>query len=144
VECCVARVQGEAVDLASIRSQAKLGEFKQGELAKPHRRTIFEFDFGKAAFRCRKLKAFLDRGIHWSIGPFRNIRPLQASLALDKAEADNPGAGIRLARGDRDPQEKRRAEPQQHARDGLFFGCHGPPPQNTEKALRGHLHPTLI
>jgi hypothetical protein len=97
MECCVAHTHGEAVDLASVRSQGKLGEFKQGKLAEPHRRAVLEFNFGKGTFRCGELKAFLERSIHGGFGPIRNVRSLHRNLALHKTEANHPGMGIGLA-----------------------------------------------
>jgi hypothetical protein len=99
MECRIALVQREAVDFASVGSQAKLGEFKHGNLAKPYRRAVLEFNFGKAAFRSRKFKAFLDRGVHRGFGPIGNVRPLYRDIALDKTEANNPGVRISLAPG---------------------------------------------
>jgi hypothetical protein len=135
MECCVAHVQGEAVDFASVRSQGKLGKFKHGKLAEPHRRAVLEFNFGKAALRRRKLEAFLDRSVHWGLGPFGNIRPLHRNIALDETEANNAGVRISLARCCSNPQKNPRTEPQQNSRYRLFDGCHGPPPQNPEKGL---------
>jgi hypothetical protein len=132
-ECCVAHVHGEAVDFASIGSQGKLGEFKHGKLAEPHGRAVFEFNFGKAAFRRRKLEAFLDGSVHWGFGPIRKVRPLHRDMALDKTEANNARVRISLPRCCGDPQKNRRTKPHQNSRCRLFDGCHGPPPQTPRK-----------
>jgi hypothetical protein len=99
MECRIALGQCEAIDFASVVSQGKLGEFKQGKLAKPYRRAVLEFNFGKAAFRRRKFEAFLDRGVHRGFCPIGNARPLYRDIALDKTEANNAGVRISLAPG---------------------------------------------
>jgi hypothetical protein len=76
MEGCVARVHGKAVDLTSVGSQAKLGEFEEGKLAEPGRRGVLEFHLGKAVLRRRKLEAFLERSVHRGFSPLRNVRPL--------------------------------------------------------------------
>jgi hypothetical protein len=76
VECRIASLQSEAVDFAPIGSQSELGELEQGELAEPYRRTVLEFDLGKAVLSGRKLKAFLDRGVHGGFGPIGDLGPL--------------------------------------------------------------------
>jgi hypothetical protein len=144
MECCVAHAHGEAVDFASLRSQGKLGEFKQGKLAQPHRRAVLEFNFGKGAFRRGELKAFLERSVHGGFGPIRNVGPLHRNLALDKTEANHPGVGIRLARCGGNPKKNCCTEPQQDSCYWLFRGCHGPPPQTAEKGPTGHFHLTPI
>jgi hypothetical protein len=105
MECRIALVHREAVDLASVGSQGKLGEFKHGKLAKPYRRAVLEFNFGKAAFRSRKFEAFLDRGIHRGFGPISNVRPLYRDIALDKTKANNTGVRISLAPGRGNPKK---------------------------------------
>jgi hypothetical protein len=76
MEGCVARVHGKAVDLTSVGSQGKLGEFEQGKLAEADRRAVLEFNLGKAVLRGRKLEAFLERSVHRGFSPLRNVRPL--------------------------------------------------------------------
>jgi hypothetical protein len=144
MECRIALVQGEAVDFASVGSQGKLGEFKHGKLAKPYRRAVLEFNFGKAAFRSRKLEAFLDRRVHRGFGPIGNVRPLYRNIALDKTEANNAGVRISLAPNCGSRQKNRRTEPQQNSCYRLFHGCHGPPRQNTEKGLTSHPNLTPV
>jgi len=114
VECCVAHVQGEAVDFASVRSQSKLGELKHGKLAEPHRRAVLEFNFGKAAFRRRKLEAFLERRVDWGLGPIRHVRPLYRNMALDKTEANDARLRISLAPCGGNPEKNGCTEPQQN------------------------------
>jgi hypothetical protein len=111
MECRIALVQREAVDFASVGSQGKLGELEQGKLAEPHCRAVLELNFGKAAFRSRKLEAFLDRGVHRGFGPIRNVRPLDRNTALDKTEANNAGVRIGLAPSCGHPKKNRRTEP---------------------------------
>jgi hypothetical protein len=105
MECRIALGHREAVDLASVGTQGKLGEFKRGKLAKPHRRPVLEFNFGKAAFRRRKFEAFLDRGVDRGFGPIGNVRPLYRDIALDKTEANNAGVRISLAPGCGNPKK---------------------------------------
>jgi hypothetical protein len=99
MECPIALVHREAVDFASVGSQGKLGEFEHGKLAKPYRRAVLEFNFGKAAFRSRNLEAFLDRGVHRGFGPIGIVRPLYRDIAFDKTKANNTGVRISLAPG---------------------------------------------
>jgi hypothetical protein len=106
MKCRIAVVQGEAVDFAPVGTQGKLGEFKHGKLAKPHRRAVLEFNFGKAAFRSRKFEAFLDRGVRRGFGPVGNVRPLHRDIALDKTKANNTGVRISLAPGCGNPKKK--------------------------------------
>jgi hypothetical protein len=114
MECCVAHVQGEAVDFASVRSQSKLGELKHGKLAEPHRRAVLEFNFGEAAFRRRKLEAFLERCVDWGLGPIRHVRPLYRNMALDKTEPNDARLRISLAPCAGNPEKNRCTEPQQN------------------------------
>jgi hypothetical protein len=95
----IARGHGEAVDFASVGTQGKLGEFKHGKLAKPYRRAVFEFNFGKAAFRSRKFEAFLDRSVRRGFGPVSNVRPLYRDIALDETKANNTRVRISLTPG---------------------------------------------
>jgi hypothetical protein len=105
MECRIALVHREAVDFASVGPQGKLGEFKHGKLAKPYRRAVLEFNFGKAAFRSRKFEAFLDRGVRRGFGPIGNVRPLYCDTALDKTKANNTGVRISLAPGCDNPKK---------------------------------------
>jgi hypothetical protein len=104
MECRIALVYREAVDFASVRTQGKLGEFKQGKLAKAYRRAVLEFNFRKAAFRSRKSEAFLDRGVDRGFGPIGNVRPLYRDTALDKTKANNTGVRISQAPGCGNPE----------------------------------------
>jgi hypothetical protein len=108
MECRIALGHREAIDFVSVGIQGKLGEFKQGKLAKPHRRAVLEFNFGKATFRRRKAEAFLDRGVDRGFGPIGNVRPLHRDIALDKTEANNAGVRISLAPGCGSPKKNGR------------------------------------
>jgi len=89
IESSVPLMEGHAIHLAAARPERKLSELDERELPQPRRGGVLKFHFRISTVRGGDSEAFLNRRVHQTFSPFRNVRSLEGYRPLHKAQAHN-------------------------------------------------------